>query len=292
MDQTDRILGLIGLGLVGSALAERFLAAGFAVLGFDIDAVRREELRARGGSVADSAADVARRSPRIVLSLPDSEIVRAVLEPLRPALAARAGTIVVDTTTGDPEPTAALGAALAADGVAYLDATIAGSSTQVRAGEVLVIAGGEARAFDACRDVFATFAPRAFLVGPWGSGARMKLVVNLVLGLNRAVLAEGLGLAASCGLDPAAALEVLEAGPSYSRVMETKGPRMLAGDFTPQARLAQHLKDVRLILKLGAACGARLPLSSLHRELLESLAAQGYHNADNSAIIRAFRPEE
>ncbi len=63
---------------------------------------------------------------------------------------------------------------------------------------------------------------------------------------------------------------------------------MLAGDFTPQARLAQHLKDVRLILELGQSCGAFLPLSTLHRTLLESLAAQGYGDADNSAIIRAF----
>ena len=118
----------------------------------------------------------------------------------------------------------------------------------------------------------------------------MKLVVNLVLGLNRAVLAEGLALARSCGLDPSAALEILRAGPAASRVMDVKGAKMLSGDFTPQARLAQHLKDVHLILKMGQDCGARLPLSALHRDLLEGLAAQGYHDADNSAIIRAFDP--
>jgi 3-hydroxyisobutyrate dehydrogenase-like beta-hydroxyacid dehydrogenase len=285
-------LGLIGLGLVGSALAERFLKAGFTVLGFDIDAARREELRARGGVVTASTAEVAQAARRIVLSLPNSAIVQGVIEPLRPLLAAGGGTIVVDTTTGDPEATGALGTALAADGIAYLDATIAGSSAQVRAGEVLVIAGGEAGAFAACRDLFSTFAAQAFHVGSWGSGARMKLVVNLVLGLNRAVLAEGLALAGACGLDPAAALEILKAGPTYSRVMDTKGPKMLAGDFTPQARLAQHLKDVHLILNMGEACAARLPFSTLHRDLLERLAAQGYHDADNCAIIRAFQPED
>jgi 3-hydroxyisobutyrate dehydrogenase-like beta-hydroxyacid dehydrogenase len=289
---SDATVGLIGLGLVGSALAERFLGAGFAVAGFDIAADRCDELRARGGIVAGSAAEVARAARRIVLSLPSSDIVRTVIEPMRPALATRAGVIVVDTTTGDPGPTAALGAALAADGIAYLDATIAGSSAQVRSGEVLVIAGGEDRAFAACRGLFAAFAKRSFHVGPWGSGARMKLVVNLVLGLNRAVLAEGLALAGSCALDPAAALEILQAGPAYSRVMDTKGPKMLAREFSPQARLAQHLKDVHLILKMGADCGARLPFSALHRDLLELLAARGYHDADNSAIIRAFLPDD
>ena len=286
MNPSDTIVGLIGLGLVGSALAERFLGAGFAVVGFDIDATRCDELRARGGAVATSAVEVARGARRIVLSLPDSTVVHQVVESLRSAL--EPGTIVVDTTTGDPEPTAALGAALAERGIAYIDATIAGSSEQVRSGAVLVIAGGEARPIAACGDLFAAFATQAFPVGPWGSGARMKLVVNLVLGLNRAVLAEGLALARACGLDSVAALEILRAGPAYSRVMDTKGPKMLSGDFTPQARLAQHLKDVHLILKLGEGCQARLPFSALHRDLLERLAASGYHDADNSAIIRAF----
>ena len=166
---------MVGLGLVGSALAVRFLEAGYGVVGFDVDAARRDELRALGGTVAGSAVEVARAARRIVLSLPNSEIVRGVVESMRPALAS--GTIVVDTTTGDPEPTAALGESLAVDGIAYLDATIAGSSAQVRAGEVLVIAGGEAEAFAACRDLFATFARQAFHVGPWGSGARMKLLL-------------------------------------------------------------------------------------------------------------------
>jgi 3-hydroxyisobutyrate dehydrogenase-like beta-hydroxyacid dehydrogenase len=279
-------VGLIGLGLVGSALAERLLDAGFAVLGHDLDSGRCEALRARGGTVAASAAEVARGAPRLVLSLPDGRVVQDVVESLRPSLAG--GSIVVDTTTGDPEPTSLLGAELARAGFAYLDATIAGSSEQVRAGTVLVISGGEPGAFAACEDLFATFAARAFHVGPWGSGARMKLVVNLVLGLNRAVLAEGLSLATAAGLDPAVALEILEAGPAYSRVMDTKGAKMLSGDFSPQARLAQHAKDVALILAMGARCGARLPFSSLHGDLLGQLVEQGYRDADNSAIIRAF----
>ena len=86
------------------------------------------------------------------------------------------------------------------------------------------------------RDVLIlAIARQVFHVGPCGSGRRMKLVVNLVLGLHRAVLAEGLAFAASSGLDPAAALEALRGGPAWSRVMDTKGPKMLQRDFTPIA---------------------------------------------------------
>lgn len=116
----------------------------------------------------------------------------------------------------------------------------------------------------------------------------MKLVVNLVLGLNRAILAEGLMFAQACGIDPSVALEVLEAGPAFSRVMETKGPKMLARDFSPHARLHQHLKDVRLILAAAERNNANIPLSTLHSSLLESLDLHGFGSEDNAAILRAF----
>ena len=281
---------MVGLGLLGSALAERFLASGMGVVGFDLDPERRERLREIGGRPADALADVAADRGRIVLSLPDSDAVEAVVAELEPMLAE--GSMILDTTTGAPDRSAALGAHLAEQGIEYLDATVAGSSEQARAGEVLVMAGGSAEAYRAGSDLLRCFAPKAFHLGPWGAGARMKLVVNLVLGLNRAVLAEGLAFARSSGIDPAQALDVLAAGPAHSLVMDLKGRKMVAEDFTPQARVAQHHKDVRLILASGARTGAKLPLSELHAGLLEQLIEQGYGAADNSAIIKAFEPSK
>jgi 3-hydroxyisobutyrate dehydrogenase-like beta-hydroxyacid dehydrogenase len=120
----------------------------------------------------------------------------------------------------------------------------------------------------------------------------MKLVLNLVLGLNRAVLGEGLAFARACGIDESVALDILRAGPSWSKVMDTKGEKMLTGDFEPQARLAQHLKDVRLILEAGRQSNAMLPLSKLHEQLLDELVQAGYGDLDNSAVIRAFKPSD
>lgn len=121
----------------------------------------------------------------------------------------------------------------------------------------------------------------------------MKLVLNLVLGLNRAVLAEGLSLAEAFGLESDATLDVLRSGPAYSTVMDTKGRKMIDGDFIPQARLRQHRKDVELIVKSAEQSNAALPFSVLHGELLDQLIAAGYGEEDNAAIIRAFsnKPE-
>jgi 3-hydroxyisobutyrate dehydrogenase-like beta-hydroxyacid dehydrogenase len=280
-------IGIIGLGLLGSALAHRFLASGRAVVGYDIDARRRAELEAAGGQAAVSALDVPRGRQVLVLSLPDADVVAAVVGSLEPAL--HAGHLIIDTSTSEPGRSAALGESLTRRGIRFLDATVAGSSVQVREGQAIVMAGGEAATFEAARETLACFSKAAFHVGPWGSGARMKLVVNLVLGLNRAALAEGLTLAAALELAPRAALEILKASPAYSTVMDAKGEKMLARDYEPQARLSQHLKDVRLMLDAAARTGTPLPLSELHRELLERAERAGLGELDNSAVLEVFR---
>ena len=116
----------------------------------------------------------------------------------------------------------------------------------------------------------------------------MKLVINLVLGLNRAVLAEGLNLAYRAGIDPAAALDVLKATPAYSTAMDTKGAKMVNRDYALQAKLSQHLKDVTLIRALARRSGAATPLSDVHEELLTFAASAGLGDSDNSAIIEAY----
>lgn len=282
---SQRTVGLIGVGLVGMALAERLHGAGWEVIGFDIADHARAQLMALTGRVAAEANEVVATADTVILSLPTSQIAAAVVHDLNVPLS---GKTIIDTTTGEPAEMQALGERLAQQGAQYLDATIAGSSAHVRSGEVVLMVGGKAPVVAACDDLLRSFSSRIFHIGAWGAGARMKLIVNLVLGLNRAVLAEGLCFAEHCGVDPRQALEVLRAGPAFSKVMDTKGEKMLTGDFTPQARLAQHLKDVRLILSSGETTGAKLPLSRRHEELLDQLDRSGLGDLDNSAIIKAF----
>ena len=278
-------VGLVGLGLMGMALAERLRSGGFDVWGHDIDSARNDLLAAAGGKVTN-AAEIASACSRIILSLPDSDVVETVLADIRPSLVA--GQILVDTSTGDPERAAAMGGRLVERGIDYLDATISGSSQQVREGQAVVLAGGPAVAFERCQDLFRLFARRWFRLGPCGSGSQMKLVSNLVLGLNRAALAEGLWLAKALGLDAQVVLTVLRESMAYSRIMDTKGEKMIHGDFAPQAHLSQHHKDVCLILQAAARAGTDLPLTQAHARLLELAESAGYGAQDNSAIIRAF----
>ncbi|MBM3787186.1 MAG: NAD(P)-dependent oxidoreductase [Acidobacteria bacterium] len=252
--------GLIGYGLLGSAIGERLRAGGFDVTAYD-PAVP---------GLAPELEDAVREFT--VLCLPDSSRTAAILPRLAGA------RVVIDATTGDPGEMAAF----AGIHPGYVDAAIGGSSTHLRNGEAIVLAGGDV---EAALPVLTVLGRRVIPCGPGGSGARMKLVFNLVLGLNRAALAEGLAFGEAQGFDTRLILDALTAGPAASRIMSTKGPKMAARDYTPEARLAQHHKDVRLML----AEGMRLPLTEAHERVLQAAEEMGLGASDNSALIEVYR---
>lgn len=278
-------IGLIGIGLLGSAIAERLLATGHQVVGFDT-AADLQTFRDAGGIYCSSIGDVVQSCKRIIFSLPDSNVVQSVIDKIRPNLSDHT---IVDTTTGDPETVVEIGHQLRQIDVDYLDATVAGSSQHMRDHEVTILVGGSIHAFDRCKDIFDIIAAKTFFLGEIGSGARMKLVVNLAIGLNRAVLAESLSFGEAFGFDSQQVVEVLINTPAHSDAMDTKGQKMATNDFSPQARLRQHLKDVKLILAAAKGNKARVPLSTLHEDLLQRLVDAGNGDDDNSAIVKAFR---
>lgn len=283
---SDRPIGLIGLGLLGSAIADRLLKAGLSVTGYDVQQDATTRFRQAGGQVANSARDVAAGCRCVILSLPNSDIVDQVLDEIASEL--KPGSVIIDTTTGDPQRTRRSATALSSRQVELVDATVLGSSAVTRAGESVLMVGASAEALETCGEVLGAISGQIHHVGPVGSGQEMKLVANLVLGLNRAVLAEGLHFAGTLGLDLNRVLDVLKSGAAYSTVMDAKGHKMITGDFEPQARLSQHLKDVRLILQHAQDAGTQLPLSQLHQQLLQSVETGGGGNLDNSAVIRAW----
>jgi 3-hydroxyisobutyrate dehydrogenase-like beta-hydroxyacid dehydrogenase len=281
---------LIGLGLVGNALAERLVASGYGVIGFDIREERCEALERLGGEVVRSSREVGNRAARVILSLFDTETVIRVLEGEEGALSGeRLPRFIVDTTTGDPDRVVALGERLRRRGVAYLDTTLSGSSRQVRSREAVFFVGADDDAFEACRDLFEALARRFVRTGGIGSATRMKLATNLLVGLNRAALAEALAFAERLGFDPRVFLDVVHGTPAYNAAVDLKGEKMVSGDFAVESRIAQHRKDVALIREYAERVGAEAPLTAVHERLLDALISDGYGDEDNAAIIRAFR---
>lgn len=278
-------VGLIGIGLMGEVYARRLMAAGFAVIGFDVDAAKTENIAQLGGR-AGTLADIARVCDPIVVAVFNTDQVEDVIEGT--LARAAAGKIVVCTSTCDPDRIAALGARVA-DRLRFLEVPVSGTSAQVRHGDGVGLIGGDPAVAQAAASVLDVLFPRRFHIGKVGDAGRAKLAINLVLGLNRAALAEGLVFADRLGLDPAAFLEVARASAAASQVMDTKGPKMVAGDFTAEGRVRQTLKDAKLMLDQAHKRGQQLPLLEVHAELLQACLRHGDGDADNAIVIEEIR---
>lgn len=280
----SKSVGMIGLGLLGTALCERLLGAGFEVAAWNRTRDKAEPLLARDARWSDNPLA---ECDRVVVCLYTTQVVDEVLTEMKSGL--HAGQIIIDTTTGDPEQTIPLAKRLQTQGVNYLESPIAASSEQTRQGKAMAIVAGPTAAFEKSRDIFTAIAGKTVHVSTdWGAAAKVKLVNNLVLGLNRVALAEGLVFAKAIGLDPTKTLDVLKEGNSYSVVMDVKGHKMIEGDFSLQAKLSQHAKDIRIVLEEARRAGISLPVSQLHLDLLAEAEAAGFGEVDNSAIIRAI----
>jgi 2-hydroxy-3-oxopropionate reductase len=287
----DRLVAAVGVGLLGSALTTSLLAAGYTVRGYDADEARRRELVDRGGGAAASLREAVEGSPVVLLALPTGEHVRDVcLGPDGIAAATDAGTVVIDATTARPADSISTGEALAAHGIAFLDASVSGSSAMALQRDIVFMVGGAAADVERVRPLLEAMARSVHHVGPLGSGTRTKLVVNLLLGAHRLALAEALVFGEQAGLELSTILDVLKDSAAYSKVMDWWGDRMVEGRHDePMSRVRQHAKDVRLMVEEGSAVGAPMFVTAMLSQLLVVAEQQGLGSADNSAVVEVLR---
>ncbi len=284
-------VAVIGLGLMGSRMSANLLSAGLDLRGYDVDRARRDDFADAGGRLANSPAEAVQGCWAAVLSLPTSDIAREVC--LGNAGISEAGVDdlrVYDTTTGPPEDAVEFAAALAEHGVSYSDSTVSGNGEVAGRGELVVMMGGSEKSYQLGLPIFEAIGRSHHHIGPVGSGARMKLIVNHVLSIHRLALAEGLVVAELGGMDLDKTLAVLIDGLAYSKAMDLWGNRMIAGDHEiPFARLKQSHKDSRLIVQHGLDLGAPMDLVSVVLAALAEGEDEGFADYDNSAVMEVVR---
>jgi 3-hydroxyisobutyrate dehydrogenase-like beta-hydroxyacid dehydrogenase len=281
-------VGIIGLGLMGAALSERLVDAGVPVIGFDIEAAVREKLRTIGGTIATSVRDLAGQSRAIVVAVYSGEQAEALFGDLEHGAGA-ARPIVICTTTCAPDEIARFAQLAASAGLALVEAPISGTSAELRAGTATALVAGESDAIDSVKALLDILCPRSVHVGAIGDASRTKLAINLILQSNRAALAEGIAFAEHLGLDGDAFLAAARESAAYSRVMDTKGDKMLKRDYRPQSHIAQTLKDAELILNEAGRRGLRLPMTATQADLLRAAIALVGPDSDSAAVIEAIR---
>jgi 3-hydroxyisobutyrate dehydrogenase-like beta-hydroxyacid dehydrogenase len=271
-------IGVLGLGLIGSALAKRLRDRGVPVIGYDRDPAKIAAQQAIGVTAGQSPAEVASRSTQVIVAVFDTGIIHAKPKP----------RTILSVVTAEPGRVAALGKRLTAHAIDLLEIPLSGSSGQVQRGEATMFVGGSADTTRLETSLLEIITTKWHHVGELGMATRTKLATNLILGLNRAALAEGLVFAKAVGLDPAKFLELVKGSAAYSQVMDIKGERMLTGNFSPEGRIIQHAKDVGLIVAEALAHGQQLPMSQTHAALLADVIKAGEGDLDNAAVIRAI----
>jgi 3-hydroxyisobutyrate dehydrogenase len=287
-------VGYVGLGNMGGALAARLQQSGSLVV-FDRDEDMVRRMVDLGASAAKGLADLAARCDLVFLCLPTSDHTRSVIFGSNGAdgliHSMRAGTVIVDQTTGDPLATRAMADELLASGIFLIDAPVSGGITGAQAGTIAIMVGADSQQFDVVRPVLEQISPNIFHAGGVGNGQVVKLVNNLMSGAQRLLTLEAVALAAKNGVEPTVAHEILMAGGARNSYLEKIfGPKVLQGDLNVGFTLGLMHKDVRLACDLARVSGTPLFFGGLTRELYQlCIAENGAHAQVETAALLAER---
>jgi 3-hydroxyisobutyrate dehydrogenase-like beta-hydroxyacid dehydrogenase len=278
-------LGFIGIGYMGRPISQRMLESGFKLTAYDRNSSKAEELIRYGGTVAESVEALSSSCDVVLSCLPSDEAVLEVHGGPQGTFAnARRGSLIIDMSTVNPKTSLELAKLGSERGVDVLDVTISGSTPVAEQGALVLFGGGDRGCFEAAESIFRAVARSYFYVGPNGSGAIMKLVVNSLLGIGMQAIAEAVALGEKAGLDRNRLLDVLSRTAVVAPAHVGKLQRAMIGDYSPQFPLRLMNKDFGLILSLAAAVGAEMPAT---RAAFEINAAQSAHpqEQDFSAVI-------
>lgn len=281
-----RKVGFIGLGMMGNPMSKSLLKAGFELTVWNRTPFKMDEIVGLGADAAGSAKEVAEKSDVTITMLagpPDVEAVilgkGGVLEGMRP------GSVVIDMSTISPEVSRHVAAEVVKKGAHMLDAPVGGSVGVAAAGALTIQVGGDRLIFETHREIFAAMGKHIYHIGENGMGCHIKLIANTIMGSNMAILGEALCLGAKAGIPVEMMMEVLKNSGAHSRILETRGPNILKGEYKAQFMMKHLFKDMGLALDTAATQTVPMPIAGLVRQVYAQAMADGRGEADYSAVV-------
>lgn len=278
-------IGFVGLGLMGEPMARNLLSAGYTLQVHNRSRPAVDRTVRAGAHETSSPAEAAEGADLVILMLPDSPDVEAVVEgDDGVATTMRAGSVLVDMSTISPLVTRRLAATLAEQGVDMLDAPVSGGQKGAIDGGLTIMVGGHEDRFAACRPVFDVLGGSVTHIGQHGAGQVAKACNQAIVAGTIQVVGEALTLAAHSGVDPATVREALLGGFAGSKILEAHGQRMLSDEFEPGFKVRLHNKDLKIALEAASDSGVPLLTTAVVKQLLEALVARGEGDADHAAL--------
>jgi 3-hydroxyisobutyrate dehydrogenase-like beta-hydroxyacid dehydrogenase len=277
LDKSKVQIGFIGLGLMGSRITGRLHSAGWHVQAWNRSPGAADALRREGVVIAPSLAELVVHSDVVLSSLANDEAVHSVYFGKSGVFsAAKRGTIILEMSTISPELSRLLHREACTLGLKFLDLAVSGSTPAVEAGTITLLAGGDLKTFEQCAPIYESIAKQWFLIGPGSSGVLMKLVVNLLLGLDMQAIAEAISLGEHLKIDRNIVLDVLSKTTVIAPALVGKFQKIKNGDYSPEFPLRLMSKDMDLAMNAARSAGAVLPAATAAQSVLaSSISANG-----------------
>jgi 2-hydroxy-3-oxopropionate reductase len=278
-------IGFIGLGLMGRPMAGHLLDAGHELFVHDINPVP-SDLTEKGGIACDSGKAVAEKSDVVILMVPDTPDVEAVLFGISGvAEGLKKGALVIDMSSISPVATKVFAKRIAKLGGAYVDAPVSGGEVGAKNKTLTIMVGASDADFARAKPLFDIMGKTITHVGPVGDGQTTKVANQIIVGLTIEAVAEALTFARKAGADPAKVRAALMGGFADSTIMKIHGERMIARTFDPGFRIRLHRKDMALAIDSARQLGLALPNSATVEQLMNAAIARGDGDKDHSALI-------
>ena len=281
-------IGFIGLGIMGRPMAGHLQEDGHELFLHDLQELPRELLDG-GGKECSSGKEVAGQSETVIVMVPDTPHVEAVLFGENGvAEGLSQGQTVVDMSSISPLETKGFAKKIQDLGCAYMDAPVSGGEVGAKNAALTIMVGGDEETFAKMKPLFDLMGKNITLVGGVGDGQTCKVANQIIVALNIEAVAEALLFASKAGADPAKVREALMGGFASSKILEVHGERMIKRTFDPGFRIELHQKDLNLALSGARALGLSLPNTATAQQLFNACAAHGGGAWDHSAMVRAL----
>jgi 3-hydroxyisobutyrate dehydrogenase-like beta-hydroxyacid dehydrogenase len=285
MEANMKKVGWIGIGKMGSRMSRRLLEHGYPVCVYDIDSTNFASLAESGAEFAESPAELARRSDYVFSMIPNSAVLKTVLEQEDGLLRVKGGYTLIDMSTLDPESSLIFAEKLSEAGVGYLRAPVTGSTEYAEKGTLGVMVSGDRALFDELMPLFEILGDRRTYLGDAEQARYMKIAVNLMVGVTMQMLAEALVLGEKSGIGWDDLVDMIADSAAAAPIVRFKADALKKRDFSPMSTAYVAEKDLRFALDIAKEKGISLPLTALTTQYYAAMRAHGLGDMDYSGIL-------
>ena len=278
-------IAFIGTGLMGYPMASNLLKKKLNLKVFSRTLDKAKPLEKLGANISNSLGEVVKDTDIIITMLTDDEAVEKVLGDKEFLNNLKPSATVIDMSSIKPKIATKYGKILEEKRINFLDAPVSGGTIGAEDGSLAIMVGGDQKVFDFTFDTLKIMG-NPTLVGPIGSGQVSKLANQIIVGVTIGAVAEAITLCEKAGVDANKFIKALSGGFADGKILQNHGKRMIDKDFSPKGKVSTHLKDMNNILECASDFDTKLPISSLIKEMFNSLVERGNDNDDHSALYK------